>query len=92
MFIFFALVMLMPQVTLKDMADYWKKDSLMYVPAFAKYMSRDRFLILLRMLHFYDKKAPNDTNDSLMKIRSIVHHFRNKFSTLFSPFQNLVID
>lgn len=92
MFVFFALIIFMPQVALNDVVDYWKKDSLTHVAAFGKYMSRDRFFILPRMLHFYDKRVASDTKDSLMKIRSIVDHFRSKFFTLFSPQQNLVID
>ena len=92
MYTYFALVMLMPQVLVKDMEDYWRKDALIHLPTFSKFMSRNRFSLLSKMLHFYDSSKDLDRNDSLRKIRPMVDFFRNKFRTVYTPFQNLVID
>ncbi|XP_069168650.1 piggyBac transposable element-derived protein 4-like [Procambarus clarkii] len=52
MYVFLALCMMMKHSEKHVIQDYWSKDSLVPSPMFNKYMSRDRFLLLLRCLHF----------------------------------------
>jgi len=53
---------------------YWSGDEIFRTPVFGQVMPRDRFLLLLRFLHFndndsYDAKDPE--RDRLQKIRPI---------------------
>jgi hypothetical protein len=58
---------------------------------FADIMSRDRFHLLLRFLHFNDNEyQPSD--DKLYKIKSIIIHLRERFRKLLIPYQDLCID
>ena len=54
-------------------------------------MSRNRFLSLLRFLHFNDNEQQT-TDDNLYKIRPIINHLRNVFGEILVPYQNLCID
>jgi hypothetical protein len=91
LYIFLGLAMLMARVKKLSLAEYWTKDPLISTPQFSKYMSSDRYILLLRLLHFND----NDTQtqgDRLHKLKPIVDHLRNTFKSIFTPFQNLCID
>jgi hypothetical protein len=73
------------------MKDYWYTDPLISTPMFADIMSRDRFLLLLRFLHFNDNEyQPSD--DKLYKIKPVIIYLRERFSKIFVPYQNLCID
>ena len=54
-------------------------------------ISRDRFFLLMRMLHFND----NDTfeqNRRIYKIEPILEMLRNNFKSVYSPGKKLVVD
>lgn len=53
-------------------------------------MCRDRYLFLLRMIHFTHELGRTD--DCLGKIRDVVNMLRKSFSTTFHPYQELCID
>lgn len=89
---FFAINLLMPQVKKHKINDYWSKDFLLATPAFGQIMSRDRFLLLLRALHFVDLHDSINKKDSLRKIRPIVDHMKQTFKRSFGPFENICID
>lgn len=54
-----AVVILMGVVHKPRFAMYWSTDSLISTPIFSQIISRDRFLILMRFLHFADNKNIN---------------------------------
>lgn len=81
--------MIMPMVKKHSIRDYWAKDSITYLPVFGKYLSRDRYQLLLRYLHFNDNI---DGNVSMFKIRPVFDNLMSKFKELFLPKQKLVID
>jgi hypothetical protein len=88
LYIFLGVAMLITRVKKLSLAEYWSKDPLISAPQFSEYMSSDRCLLLLRLLHFND----NDTQtqgDRLHALKPIVAHLRNTFSSIFTPFQNL---
>ena len=91
MYSFLALILLMPHVKKHEIQVYWTTNPMTETSFFAKYMRRDRFVQLLRYLHFADNNNPN-ANDSLWKIRNIFDNLNTKFGNLFTPFQKLVID
>jgi hypothetical protein len=49
--------MLMARVKTVTIAEYCSKDALIATPQFTDYMSQDRFLLLLRLLHFNDNET-----------------------------------
>lgn len=59
-------------------------------------MSRDRFLHILRFLHFSDNNdAPNredQNHDRLWKIRKIFDILNNKFGELYYPTEYIAVD
>lgn len=90
LFVFLAITMLMPHVKKSDIKDYWSTDDLISTPSFSKLMPRDRYLQILRYLHF----CSNDevSKSRLYKIEGILNMIKNNFQRQFYPFENLVID
>lgn len=91
LFCFLAVCLLMARVKKLKLSEYWSKDALLRTPVFGEVMSRDRFLLLLRMLHFCDNSVDNG-GDRLFKIRGIVDRIRNTFQNSFVPYRKLCID
>ena len=63
-----AVVILMGVVHKPRFAMYCSTDSLISTPIFSQIMSRDRFLILVRFLHFADNKNINLANPDQDKL------------------------
>ena len=66
---------------------YWSKDNIMATPIFNKVMRRDRFLLLLRFLHFADNSRynPNDPDrDKRYKLREVVDMIKNSCGNAYS--------
>lgn len=58
-------------------------------------MSRDRFLLLLKFLHFADNSVfdPVDPNrDRIYKIRPFLHMVTDRFKAVYSPKRELCVD
>lgn len=54
-------------------------------------MPRDRFILILRCLHFVDNSKPN-LNYPLWKISLVFNQMKQRFSDVFRPYKKLVID
>ncbi|KAK4309138.1 hypothetical protein Pmani_000613 [Petrolisthes manimaculis] len=91
MYLFFCIMLLMSHNKKNRINDYWSKDEVYEQKIFGKLMSRDRFLQLLRVLHFTDNTIRVE-NDKLQKIRPVMEKLRNSFKTMFKPFQDLCVD
>ena len=91
LYIVFAITMFMSRVKKRTLAEYWTKDPLIATHQFSNYMSRDRYLLLLRILHFNDNTT-QIPGKRLHKLKPIVDHLRNTYSSVFVPFQNICID
>jgi hypothetical protein len=72
-------------------SDYWSTDHLISIPMFSQLFSRDRYLYLLRYLHFNNNQH-HRPGDRLFKIQPFLNHLIDKFKTTLVPYQNLVID
>jgi hypothetical protein len=74
------------------LTDYWKVHWL-YKSCFSKYMSRNRFFIILHCLHF---SLPDEEEDvtarHLNKCQKIVDNFNTTMSNIYYPGQNLSLD
>lgn len=90
-YVFLAFTMLMARNKKLEIQDYWSLDPLSYQPIFSQYMSRDRYQILLRFLHFSDNKC-QIPGDRLAKIRLPLQEITKNFKQAMVPFENLAIN
>jgi hypothetical protein len=90
-YLFLATFMLMAHVKKYKIKDYWSTDRLIATPVFGDIIPRDRFLLLLKFLHFNDNKNQSET-DKLFKISPVVKHLKQKFQRIMIPHRNLCID
>ncbi|KAG7173726.1 putative PiggyBac transposable element-derived protein 4-like 25, partial [Homarus americanus] len=74
-----------------SMVEYRSKDIVFTTPVFAKYMSRDRFKLLLKYLHFADNTTLG-LSDPLSKIWPVFTALKSKMKNLFLPIQNLILE
>ena len=95
MYTFLGLSVLMGIVYKPRLAMYWSSDELYESGIFSKTMQRDRYLLLLRFLHFVDNdlidsKDPN--RDRLAKIREVMNLLKIQCSAVFQPGRDLCVD
>lgn len=89
--VFIGLLLHTGTIRMSRLQDYWKTHRLFGSnQSFAQYMSRDRFLSIMRWLHF----SRNDENaeDRLHKIRSLLDHFNNTMNLIYYPGKELSLD
>lgn len=91
LYIFLATCMLITRSKKLEINEYWSTDPLLVSPIFNKIMSRDRFLLLARMLHFCNNEN-QISGDRLFKLDVVLEEIRDYFKAGLVPFQNLVID
>jgi len=91
MFVFLAITMLMARNKKLEIQDYWSMDPLSHQPIFGKYMSRNRYQIILRMLHF-NQNEDQVPGDRLAKVRMPLKEITTNFKEAMIPFENLAID
>lgn len=74
--------------------DYWKTHRLFNLKCFSSHMSRDRYLLILRALHFSRNPGVGEPEpeDRLYKIRPVVSYFNKKMSDVYCPGKNLSLD
>ena len=84
---------------LPQVSHYWSKEWVLGVPAFASVMTRDRFLVILRYLHFNDNnnysKMPARGEpgfDKLYKVRPLLDFLKTSFKQQYSPHYIQAID
>lgn len=74
---------------LNRLSDYWKTHYLFNSPCFSQFMSRNRFMLILRCLHFSSEASDEDR---LAKIRPIVDHFNQTMKNIYCPGKQLSLD
>lgn len=90
-------------IPLNRLQDYWKTHRLYNLPAFRQYMSRDRFLGILRCLTYCEtpstftnqpstSQANPQRNNRLFKVQELVDYFNNKMRYVYYPGRELAID
>ncbi|PNF14286.1 hypothetical protein B7P43_G07092, partial [Cryptotermes secundus] len=94
MYVVLALFLLMGIVNKPTLNSYFSTKRLLYTPAFPDVISRDRFQLICKFLHFNDNtKKDNYLGPTrLFKIFPVIQHLNEKFQTLFYPGQNICID
>ncbi|KAL0819660.1 hypothetical protein ABMA28_007728 [Loxostege sticticalis] len=92
LYVFLGLLFHMGHIKLNRINDYWKTD-ILYDLSFRKFMSRDRFLLILRNLSFVDSSsAVANVSDPNRFTKPIIDFFNNVMKTLVIPPKNLTID
>lgn len=91
LYCFSAVVMLMSVVKKATLKSYWSTDPLISTPIFGDIMPRDRFLELLRSLHF-NNNDEQPVGDRLFKIEPVMEILKEKFQQFVIPYENLCID
>ena len=76
---------------------YWSTDTLYNTPFFGQLMTRTRFLLLNKFLHFQDNQHPGyDSNDPYrdrpFKIRDIMNMLKERFNTVYYPPEHITVD
>lgn len=89
MYLFLAIMMLMTRNRHLSIEEHWSTDILLQAPIFSKLMARNRFCMILGMLHF---SLRSEENQLLSKIARCVNHARQKFKSCIVPYKNLCID
>lgn len=88
---FFALILFMGLVKLPKLSDYWSKDEITGHRFAATIMSRNRFELLLQMLHFSQHDDAHKS-DRLHRIRSLLYVMNTNFAKHYTPAEDICID
>lgn len=88
---FFSIILVMGLNELPSINLYWSRDPMFHNDFIANTMSRDRFLLLLRCIHFCNNETV-DKKDRLCKIRNLLDITNKNFQTVLTPGRILVID
>nr|CAI5866515.1 unnamed protein product [Callosobruchus analis] len=75
--IFLGLLFHLGTIKMNRINDYWKTHYLFSLPAFSRYMSRNRFLLILRASHFCDNSAQQN---GLSKISPLMNFFNSRMA------------
>lgn len=89
---FFGLIMWMGLVKLPTIALYWSKDACFEQSFPRTVMSRNRFEMLLRMIHFTDNKQVNESANQLSKVQVLIDTLNESFTEYFTPGQTLCVN
>lgn len=80
--LFFGLIMLQSIVRKPNQAMYWSHRSILHTPVYSKVMPVNRFILLLRYLHFSNnetEKKEDCPNPKLWKLYNVMENLRQKF-------------
>uniref|UniRef100_A0A0K0E1W0 PiggyBac transposable element-derived protein 4 n=1 Tax=Strongyloides stercoralis TaxID=6248 RepID=A0A0K0E1W0_STRER len=89
-------ILILQGITIKpDISLYWSKNKLIETPIFGKLMSRNRFQLIMKFLHFSDNSTFDENshpNPKLRKIWPVFFDLMKKFSSVYTPERDLSID
>ncbi|CAG5024854.1 unnamed protein product [Parnassius apollo] len=70
--------------------NYWKTNRLFSITIFGRFMSRNRYLLIMICLHFSSETVIDP--DPLYKIRSVIDYFNQKMDSCYYPAKELSLD
>lgn len=95
LYTFFSIMMFMSLCNRGRIDEYWNT-GILGMPSFRKIMSKNRFLLLLRFLHFVNNDYLTDNihgdDRKIFKLGPILEHCNRKFGELYIPRKALSID
>ncbi|XP_058509216.1 piggyBac transposable element-derived protein 4-like [Solea solea] len=89
---FFGLSFLTGYVKKPNLELYWSVDEVDATPYFSKTMSRNRFQMIWRFLHYNNNNESQDATDKMYKVRPVLNYIVEKCRELYQPGQNICID
>ncbi|GFW14834.1 piggyBac transposable element-derived protein 4 [Trichonephila clavipes] len=94
---FLGLILLMGHMEKDSLQDYWTTDNLIETLIFREVMMpRDRFLMILKFLHFsynsLKESRDSSTYDRLWKRRKVFDSFNRILKEVYDPTENLSFD
>ena len=87
---FLGLSINMGRIIKGNIQNYWSTDPLLSTPIFGQIITRNRYLQILRYLHFSNNEEI--VSHPLKKIKPIIDFLSKKFSSTINPGKNLCID
>ena len=89
-----GLFLLMGIVQKPTVRSYFSKKKIISTPSFSEVISRERFELICKFLHFVDNESfvTYQGPSKLFKIFPVLCHLNSKFQTLYLPMQNIAID
>jgi hypothetical protein len=87
---FLGVLFHMGTIKLNRLNDYWKKHYMFNLHCFSSFMSRNRFLLILRALNFENIDEENRTR--VGKIMPLINFFNNRMNECYYPSRELSID
>jgi len=94
--VFIALHMNMGMLVNTDRSEYWGTTENTETPFFGRYMSRDRFWVLITFFHLADNEAApavgSPSHSPLWKLGPMYLNIIHRFSTMYKPSQNISVD
>ena len=91
-----AIILYQGLVQKPETAMYWSSNPMLATPYIRRIMTIDRFLILMRCLHFVDNttlpQAETKAEKSFNKIKLFFEAVVSRFSIVYTPEQNIAID
>ncbi|KAL4149291.1 hypothetical protein QTP88_003271 [Uroleucon formosanum] len=84
----------MGTIKLNRLEDYWKTSKLFNIPFFLENMSRNRFMLLFRALHFFRNHQKGEVAplSRLHKIQPLINYFNSKMEEIYESSKNISID
>lgn len=91
-YLFIAVTMLFTRNKRMSIEEHWSTDPLLSSPIFQKTMSRNKYCLIMAMLHFTDVFSSSERLPRLYKVQHVINHARNKFKQGMVPHKKLCID
>jgi hypothetical protein len=96
MYLFISIVLQMGYDQEDRLKDYWSTLEQFFMAFYRNTMKQDRFLHILRFLHFSDNKNKPDKTDEnydrLWKKRTVFDKLSDAYAKYYSPTEHLAID
>ncbi|KAG8233829.1 hypothetical protein J437_LFUL008051 [Ladona fulva] len=96
MYLLLAIILQMGHDVRDSLRDYWSTLHQFNTPFYSSTIRRDRFLHILRFLHFSDNsKEPNKDDedyDRLWKIRALFDMLNDSYAKFYFPSEHLAVD
>ena len=89
---FLEIIIEMGLVQMPEIEYYWSKSRLFGFESIQNTMSRDRFELLLKFLHFSNNQEEHADQDSLFKRRPLLNLLKAKFKSVNVPGSVISID
>ena len=93
---FLGLTLLMGIVKKNELRSYWSTDPIHHMPVFSAAMTRARYEVIMRFMHFNDNSLSrprgDPEHDRLHKIRPLINHLSQRFTDVYTPHQNICVD